>query len=237
MPTVRDLSTSTAFVTGANRGLGRHLAAELVRRGATVYAGARDPRSVDLAGVTPVQLDVTDPASVAAAAAAAPGVDLLVNNAGSSTGADLLTSPLDDLRVELETHYLGSLAVTRAFLPSLVEHGGAVANVLSALSWVSFPAVGAYAAAKSAAWSMTNGIRQELAPRGVTVTALHVGYMDTDMAAGVQDPKSDPADVARALLDAVAAGAHEVLFDDVSRQVQQGLAGGVGALYPQLADA
>ncbi len=234
MPTSRDLSASTALVTGANRGLGRHIAAELVRRGATVYAGARDPHSIDLDGVVPVQLDVTDPASVAAAAATAPDVDLLVNNAGSATGADLLTSPLDDLRLELETHYLGSLQVTRAFLPSLVERRGAVANVLSVLSWVSPAPAGAYAAAKAAAWSMTSNLRVQLAAQGVTVTSLHVGYMDTDMAARAPGPKSDPADVARALLDAVAAGEHEVLFDEISRQAQKGLAGGVSALYPQL---
>lgn len=231
----RDIATSTALVTGANRGLGRHLAAELVRRGATVYAGARDPRSVDLDGVTAVQLDVTDPASIEAAVQAAPGVDLLVNNAGSNTGADLLTSPVEDLRTELDTHYLGSLLVTRAFLPSLEERHGAIANVLSVLSWVSYPQVSGYCAAKAAAWSMTSGLRAQLAPRGVTMTSLHVGYMDTDMAADIEAPKSDPADVARALLDAVAAGEHEVLYDDVSKHVQQGLAGGVAALYPQLA--
>ena len=235
MPTTRDLSTATALVTGANRGLGRHLAAELVRRGATVYAGARDPRSVDLPGVVPVQLDVTDAASIAAAVEAAPGVDLLVNNAGSATGADLLTGSLDDVRTELETHYVGSLAVTRAFLPSLVAHGGSVANVLSALSWVTFPPVGAYAAAKSAAWSMTSAIRQQLAPQGVTVTALHVGYMDTDMAAGAEGPKADPAEVSVALLDAVAAGEYEVLVDDTSRQVRAGLSADLTALYPHLA--
>lgn len=235
MTTTRDLSRSTAFVTGANRGLGRHIAAQLLQRGATVYAGARDAASVDLPGVHPVPVDVTDAASVAAAAQAARGVDLLINNAGSATGADLLTGSLDDLRLELETHYLGSLAVTRAFLPSLREHRGAIANVLSALSWVTYPPVGAYAAAKSAAWSMTSAIRQSLAPEGISVTALHVGHMDTDMAAGVPaEQKSDPADVARALLDGVAAGEHEVLFDATSRQVRQGLSGGVAALYPGL---
>jgi NAD(P)-dependent dehydrogenase (short-subunit alcohol dehydrogenase family) len=124
--------------------------------------------------------------------------------------------------------------VTRAFLPSLVERRGAVANVLSVLSWVSPPPAGAYAAAKAAAWSMTSNLRVQLAAQGVTVTSLHVGYMDTDMAARATGPKSDPADVARALLDAVAAGEHEVLFDEISRQVQKGLAGGVSALYPQL---
>ncbi|HSU10640.1 MAG TPA: SDR family NAD(P)-dependent oxidoreductase, partial [Pseudonocardia sp.] len=121
--------------------------------------------------------------------------------------------------------------------PQLTAHGGVVLNVLSALSWVSFPAAGAYSAAKSAEWSLTNALRQELAPSGVTVTALHVGYMDTDMARHVDGPKSSPADVARLALDGVASGAPEVLADEVSRQVQAGLAGGVPALYSQLSRA
>src|ERR1700749_4275382 len=142
---------STALVTGANRGLGRRFAEELVARGAKVYAGARNLESVELAGVTPIALDITDPASVAAAAAATGDVSLLINNAGSSTGASLLTGPLDDIRLELETHFFGTLAVTRAFAPQLAAGGGgAVLNVLSALSWLSFPGSGAYCAGKSA---------------------------------------------------------------------------------------
>src|SRR3984957_13986400 len=155
---------STALVTGANRGLGRRFAEELVARGAKVYAGARNPESVDLAGVTPIELDIPDPVSVAAAAAATGNVSLLVNNAGSSTGAGLLDGSLDDIKLELDTHFFGTLAVTREFAPQLAAAGGgAVLNVLSVLSWVSFPAVGAYSAAKAAEWSLTNALRQELA--------------------------------------------------------------------------
>jgi short chain dehydrogenase len=110
-----DITGKTALVTGANRGLGRHLAAELRDRGARVYAAARDPQTVDLAGVTPIALDITDPASVAAAAQAATGVAILVNNAGSSTGASLLTGDLAAIRLEMNTHFFGTLAVTRAF--------------------------------------------------------------------------------------------------------------------------
>ncbi|WP_111768621.1 SDR family oxidoreductase [Nakamurella deserti] len=234
MTTARDLAHTTALVIGANRGLGAAVVRELLARGATVYAAARRPGRITVPGVTPVQLDITDPASVAAAAAAAPDVDLLINNAGTSGGADLLTGSLDDIRREMETHFFGTLQVTRAFRPSLVARRGAVVNVLSALSWFSMPGSGAYSAAKAAEWSMTNSLRLALAPDGVPVTALHVGYMDTDMTAGVDGPKSDPADVARALLDAVADGRSEVLFDDVSRRVQQGLAGGVDALYGHL---
>ncbi|HXP55292.1 MAG TPA: SDR family NAD(P)-dependent oxidoreductase, partial [Streptosporangiaceae bacterium] len=130
---------STALVTGANRGLGRRFAEELVARGAKVYAGARHPESVDLAGVTPIALDITDPASVLAAAEATGDVNLLINNAGSSTGANLLTGSLEDIKLELDTHYFGTLAVTRAFAPQLAAAGGgAVLNVLSVLSWITF---------------------------------------------------------------------------------------------------
>jgi len=229
---------STALVTGANRGLGRRFAEELLARGATVYAAARHPGSVDLPGVIPVALDVTDPASVRAAAEATGDVTLVINNAGSSTGASLLTGPMEDIELEMNTHYYGTLAVARAFAPQLAAGGGgAMLNVLSVLSWVSFPGSGAYCAAKSAAWSLTNALRVELAEQGTQVAALHVGYMDTDMVRKVDAPKSDPAVVARLALDELEAGGVEILADDISRQGQAGLSGGVTRLYPQFAAA
>ena len=227
---------STALVTGANRGLGRHLAQELLARGARVYAAARNPASVDLAGVTPIALDVTDPASVAAAAEATGDVTLLVNNAGSSTGAALLDDSLADIELEMNTHFYGTLLVTRAFAPQLAAGGGGgVLNILSVLSWLNLGAGGAYGAAKAAEWSLTNGLRLQLAGQGTQVTALHVGYMDTDMVRDLDVPKIDPAVVAKLALDGLAAGVPEVLADDTSRRVQQGLAGGVAVLYPQFA--
>lgn len=227
-----DLAGRTALVTGANRGLGRHFAEQLLKRGAKVYAGARNPASVDLPGAIPIALDVTDPESVAAAARTATGVSIVVNNAGSYTGASVVDGSLEDIRREMDTHYYGPLLVTRAFAPQLVEHdSSAVLNVLSVLSWINTPGYGAYAAAKSAAWSLTNALRNELAAQGTQVTALHVGFMDTDMVSHVDAPKSDPATVAELALDAVEAGEPEVLADDFSRQVQAGLAGGVAALY------
>jgi NAD(P)-dependent dehydrogenase (short-subunit alcohol dehydrogenase family) len=231
-----EITGQTALVTGANRGLGRHLAQQLRDRGANVYAAARKPESVDLDGVTPIALDVTDPASVEAAAAATQGVSILVNNAGSSTRSSLLTGDLSDIRLEMDTHYFGTLAVTRAFAPQLAEHeSGAILNILSALSWVTFPRSGAYCAAKSAAWSLTNSLRQELAPSGIVVSALHVGYMDTDMTRAVEAPKSDPADIARIAIDGIEAGEAEIIADDTSRVVQARLSGGVAALYPRVA--
>jgi NAD(P)-dependent dehydrogenase (short-subunit alcohol dehydrogenase family) len=227
---------STAFVTGANRGLGRHLAEQLIRRGATVYAGARDPGAVDLAGAIPVRIDITDPASVAAAAAATSNVNLLVNNAGTFLGGSLLSAPFEEIRLEMDTHYFGTLAVTRAFVPQLTAApASAILNVLSVLSWVTTPAMSAYSAAKSAQWSLTNDLRLELAEHGTQVSALHVGYMDTDMAREVTDAKSDPAFVAGFALDALEAGAIEIVADELSTNVRAGLSGGAAALYPQFA--
>jgi NAD(P)-dependent dehydrogenase (short-subunit alcohol dehydrogenase family) len=229
------IAGSTALVTGANRGLGRHLAGELLARGATVYAGARNPDAVDLPGTKPLALDITDPASVAAAMEIAGDVNLLINNAGSSTGSDLLTGDIDQIRLEMDTHFFGTLSVVRAFAPRISGNGGGtILNILSALSWVSFPRIGAYCAAKSAEWSMTNALRVELADRHIRVAGLHVGYMDTDMAASVTSAKSDPAAIARIAIDGIEQDLHEIVADDVSRQLQAGLAGGVAILYPQL---
>jgi NAD(P)-dependent dehydrogenase (short-subunit alcohol dehydrogenase family) len=230
------IAGATALVTGANRGFGRHLAAELLTRGATVYAGARDPGRVDLPGATPLALDITDPASVAAAADIAGDITLLINNAGSATGADLLHGDLEKIRLEIDTHFFGTLSVVRAFAPKIAANGGgSILNILSALSWVSFPTDGAYCAAKSAAWSMTNALRAQLVEDNIRVAGLHVGYMDTDMAAAVTAPKSDPADIARIAINGIEADLYEIVADDVSRHVQSALSGGVAALYPQLA--
>jgi NAD(P)-dependent dehydrogenase (short-subunit alcohol dehydrogenase family) len=224
---------ATALVTGANRGFGRAVAAELLARGAQVYGGARNPASLDLPGLRPLALDITDPASVEAAVAAAGDVTFLVNNAGSPPAADLLTADLGAIRDEMETHFFGTLATTRAFAPVIEANGGgAVLNILSVLSWYSVAERGAYGAAKAAGWSMTNALRVQLAPRGVWMMALHVGFMDTDMAADVDDPKLSAADVARVAADGVEANLAEIVVDDVSRNVQAGLAGGVRALYP-----
>ncbi|MFG1603090.1 SDR family oxidoreductase [Actinoplanes sp. NPDC049265] len=220
-----DIENSVALVTGANRGFGRHLAEQLLKHGAKVYAAARKPETVDLPGTTPLRLDVTDPASVEEAAAAAPDVTLLINNAGSLTRATLLGGDLADIRLDLETHYFGTLAMTRAFAPIIERNGGgAVLNVLSVLSWWHPGGAGAYASAKAATWAQTNSIREELAPRRITVTALHVGYMDTDMAAHIPaEEKIDPALVAVQALDAIRSGASEVLADEVTRQVKGSL--------------
>lgn len=228
------LARSTALITGANRGIGRHFAEQLLARGATVYATARKAESVQIPGVQVLQLDITDPASVAAAAEVATDVNLLINNAGISTSSNLLSGDLQEIRREMDTHYYGTLNVVRAFAPILANNGGgAILNVLSALSWFSHDGANAYAAAKAAAWSLTNGIRLELLKQGTQVTGLHLGMADTDMTARYQGDKMDPAEVVRLALEGLEAGKMEVLVDDWSKMVKASLAQDPSAFYTQ----
>lgn len=216
-----DLSGQTVLVTGANRGLGREFVTQLLERGvATVYAGARDPQSVDQTDdrVVAVQLDVTDPESVRRAAATAEGVGIVVNNAGISLAGSLLATDTTDLRRELDVNLHGPLAVTAAFADSVRERSGAVVNVASALSW--FALGGTYSVAKAALWAATDSLRLELEPHGVQVLGVHMGYVDTDMTRGVDAPKVAASDVVRQVLDGIEAGAREVLADDTARGVK-----------------
>lgn len=217
----------TALVTGANRGLGRQFAAELSARGAKVYAAARRPETVDLPGVVPIQLDITDPASIHRAAQIAGDVTVLINNAGVSTQAGLLQGSMDDIRLEMETHFFGTLQVIRAFAPVIERNGGgAILDVLSVLSWLHPATSGAYSSAKAAAWALTDAVRDELSPKGIQVSALHVGYMDTDMVSYIPaDQKADPAAVARLALDGLFAGDREILADVLTRRIKAGLSG------------
>lgn len=233
-----DIEGSVALVTGANRGLGASLCAALLERGASkVYAGARDPSSVTMEGVVPIRLDITSTEDIAAAVRACGDVTLLVNNAGIGTGTSALADDAaEKAQQEFDTNVLGPLAMCKAFAPILgANGGGAIVNVLSVLAWWSAPRSALYCAAKAASWSLTNSIRLELHPQHTQVLALHVGFMDTDMTAGLDVPKSSPDDVAAQVMDGLEAGAHEVLADDASRHVRAGLSGDLTALYPALA--
>ncbi|MGP4047106.1 SDR family oxidoreductase [Streptomyces sp. 2A115] len=231
-----NIAGSTALVTGANRGIGQRFVEQLLTRGAKkVYAATRRPELIDTSDsrVTPLYLDLLDEKSILGAAAAAQDITLLVNNAGIATGAQLLTDDLDKIRQDLETHLFGTLRVIRAFAPHLASNGGgAIVNILSVLSWVATPeGSGSYSVAKAAEWNMTNGVRVELAAQKTLVQGVHLGAADTDMMAGRDAPKIDPADVARASLDGVQAGAIEVLVDDPSRFVKAALSGDPAQLY------
>ena len=229
---------AVALVTGGNRGFGRALVDELLERGAAkVYATSRSAQPQrDEDRIVPLILDVADDSSVAAAAHAAPDVSILVNNAGIELTTAVLNAPLSDIRDELETNLFGIIRVARAFAPVLADQPqSSMVNVLSALSWVSFGR--GYEISKSAAWSATNALRLALRDQGTTVTALHVGYMDTDMTARVEAPQADPRDIARQTADAIIAGDYEILADDTTRAVKSQLSDDVTALYAQLAAA
>jgi NAD(P)-dependent dehydrogenase (short-subunit alcohol dehydrogenase family) len=212
-----NIKHAVAFVTGANRGLGLAYARALLARGASkVYAGVRNPEGIDIPGVIAVRLDVTDPASVAAAAAQCADTTLLVNNAGI---ARILPSMMDPqlaamAREIFETNYYGVLNVSQAFAPVLAANGGgAVVNVLSDAVWLARPFLSAYAASKAAAWSFTNSLRIELRGQNTFVQGVHVGFMDTDMTHGFDMVKVHPDFVVSQSLDAIEAGVEEVLAD------------------------
>jgi len=220
------LDNAVVFITGANRGIGLAFAREALARGARkVYAGARNPASVKLAGVEPIQLDVTNPAEVDAAAARCRDVTLLINNAGiANFGGFLADGSEESARAQLETNFFGPLRLSKAFAPVLAANGGgAILNVLSIASWISRPALGTYGASKSAAWGLTNSLRHELRAQKTQVIGMHVAFVDTDMTTAIDMPKSSPDVVVRHVLDAVEAGAEEVLADERTRQVKQGL--------------
>ena len=226
------ITGSVALVTGANRGLGKAFVQALLNAGATkIYAAARNPETIEpVAGVVPIKLDVTSSADIQSAAARFKDVDILINNAGINTRSVDVLDPasIDTLRKEAETNVFGPLALVQAFAPILAANGGgAVLNVLSALSWVSMTGAETYCATKSAAWSLTNGLRHVLSQRGTQVVALHVGFMDTDMTRGLPVPKADPNDVARDALAAIAKGEVEILADATSVQLKQALSAGV----------
>ncbi|MEV6236983.1 SDR family oxidoreductase [Lentzea sp. NPDC051838] len=222
-----ELTNAVAVITGANRGFGRVLAAQLLERGAKVYAAARRPETVDLPGVAPLYLDVTKPESIIEAARTASDATLLVNNAGVSTHTHLTTGDLDTIKLEMDTHYFGPLGTIREFAPVIAGNGGGgILNVLSVLSWVHPLNYGAYSAAKAAEWALTNAVRAELEGKNILVSGLHVGYMDTEMADYVAaENKTDPAQVAKIALDGLTAGLTEIIGDDFTRSVKAGLSG------------
>lgn len=217
---------SVALVTGANRGLGLAFAKALLAAGAKkVYAAARDPNGVTLEGVVPLKLDVTNQDDIAAAVRVAGDVNLLINNAGIALAPTLLDADGEDaLRRQLDTNLYGPLRISKAFAPVLAANGGgALVNMLSALSWASLPTTGPYSVSKAAAWALTNGLRNALRAQGTHVVALHAAYIDTDMASHVEGPKTSAADVARIALEGIEAGQLEVLVDDVTRGLKASL--------------
>jgi len=229
------LKGAVVLVTGANGGIGTQFVHQALARGAAkVYATARTPRTWDDERIVALQVDVTDPESVRAAVAAAPDVTVLINNAGANpTTARLLEINEADLRANMEINFFAPVLFARAFAPVLVAAPGSVlVDVHSVASWYAFG--GVYSASKAALWSATNSLRLELDPQGVHVVGVHMGYVDTAMAAHADGPKMTPAALVEAVYTGVEAGAYEVVADEVSAGAKAALSGPLEALYPQL---
>ena len=230
------IENTVALVTGANRGIGLAFARELIARGARkVYAGARDPAAVTQSGVRALRLDVTKPEDVAAAAALASDVTLVINNAGiAQPGGFLAADSEDTARRIFETNFFAMLRMSTAFAPILKANGGgALLNVLSIASWVNGGELAAYSASKSAAWSLTNALRNELAAQKTQVLGLHMAYVDTDLTRGLDVPKSSPADIVKRALDGLEAGFDEVLADELTQQIKRGMTAARPSYLPQ----
>ena len=213
------LEGCVALVTGGNRGVGKAIVDELLARGAAkVYAGARRPDQADVPGAELVQLDITDPSQVAAAAQRCSDVTVLVNNAGYHANTRLVvTDRPDAARDEMEVNYFGTLAMTRAFAPILgANGGGAIVNLLSVAAVVPAAFMGGYSTSKAAMWFLSAITRAELAEQSTQVTSLVLGSVDTRMAEHVEGKKEDPRDIARVGLDAVEAGVQTVATDKMA---------------------
>ncbi|ARB27157.1 SDR family oxidoreductase [Pseudomonas tolaasii] len=221
-----DIRGKVVLVTGANRGLGKAFVIALLEAGAAkVYAGARDPASVNIPGSTPVALDITDAASVQRAAEQYTDVSVVINNAGwLKYGSLLAEDSVDNLQQHFEVNTLGTLRVSRAFAPILAKQGGgALINILSVLSWLSPPGSGGYSTSKSAQWGLTNGLRGELREQNTLVIGVHPAYIDTDMVADIQAPKSTPQDVVAITLKALSEDREEALITDMTHAVKASL--------------
>ncbi|WP_165313425.1 SDR family oxidoreductase [Vibrio ziniensis] len=230
------IHNSIALVTGANRGIGLAFAQELLSRGAKkVYAAVRDTSTIKLPGVVPVKLDVTNINDVNAAVEIASDVTLVINNAGiAQPGGFLLEDSLEVTKRTFETNFYGILHMSKAFAPVLKSNGGgAILNVLSVGAWINNGGLAAYAASKSAAWSLTNALRYELASQGTQVLGLHMGYVDTDLTQAFDIPKSSPKEIVTRALDGLEAGQDEVLADEITQQVKQGMTSARPVYLPQ----
>ncbi|GBG37780.1 SDR family oxidoreductase [Mycobacterium montefiorense] len=225
-----NIKGSTVLVTGGQRGLGKAIVDELLRRDAAkVYATARAPKPSEDPRVVSVALEVTNADSVAALAVMAADTNIVINNAGTSGALNLLDSDIEEIHAVFETNYFGALRVGKAFAPVLAHNGGgALVNIHSVASWLG--GMGGYGDSKAAIWAASNSLRIELETQSTLVTGVHVGYLDTEMFAHIDATKNDRRQIAREIVDGIERGDTEVLADEVSRHVKSVLSGPVEAL-------
>ncbi len=229
---------SVVLITGATGAIAQALIAALTARGARkIYAAARSPSGLIASDIiVPLKMDVTSDEDVSKAAAAATDITILINNAGvNHNTAFLLAADLSIAREEFECNYLAPLRVTRAFAPALIANKGVVLNMLTILARVNLPFMGSYCASKAAALSLTQGLRAELGPKGVRVTAALPGAVDTRMTAGLPIPKMTTTDAAAEILDGFEKGEEEIYVGDMARGLAEGLAKDPKGVERQLA--
>lgn len=232
------IAGAVALVTGANGGMGRAYVRALMRAGATkAYSGVRNAGADVEPGSIRLSLDITDPTAVAAAAATCSDVSILINNAGALRAQPFLAAPsLDAARSEMETNYFGTLAMCRAFAPILGRNGGgALINMLSVVSWFTFPLSGSQCASKAAQFSLTNGLRVELRAQKTQVVGVFAGFIDTAMSRGVAGvPKTPPATIAQRVIEGVERGEEEILADERAVAVRETLRREPMAIYDDM---
>jgi NAD(P)-dependent dehydrogenase (short-subunit alcohol dehydrogenase family) len=222
------ISSATALITGANRGIGRALLDCLLDEGASrVYATARSRAEADKLAtvdrrVVGLVLDVTDPAQVAAAARQATDVTLLINNAGVLDFGSFLDAPRAQIDRNFATNFYGTLDMTKAFVPVLeASRGGTIVNLLTLVALASMPGLSVYNASKAAAWSMTQSWRASLASKNIKVIGVFPGAVDTDMLAGVDMPKTSAADIARAVVAGIRIDSEDIFPDPMSTSLYE----------------
>lgn len=225
-----NIQNKTVFITGANRGIGKALVHEALRRGVKrVYAGTRG--GLDIAGerVVPVMLDVTNDAQIEKAVREVGSVDVLINNAGIAPYDDLSDSAV--IEKAFAVNFFGMYKVSRAFLPMLKCAHGAMVNNLSLLALAPLPLTPSYAISKAAALSMTQSLRALLAGQGVRVHGVFLGPVDTDMTRGFEIPKASPESVAEGIFEGLANGDEDIYPDPMSRSIADGWRNGVAKQF------
>ena len=229
------IADRAVLVTGANRGIGRALVEEALRRGAKrVYAGTRQPLTHSDERVTPLTLDVTNAAQIQAAVEKVESLDILINNAGVDLYGDVSDRAI--LERHLAVNLFGTHGVTHAFLPLLTRSRGAIVNVLSLAAVAALPFDPAYSISKAAALSLSQSLRAPLGGRGVSVHVVLPGPVDTDMTRGLDIAKASPESVARAIFDGLGKGEEEIFPDPMSASMAEGWrSGAVKALERQFA--